>query len=178
MAERRSTKSYFEGNDLQVRNFATNRIQFKNLTINFFFSDTTSDLGNEQSLVLSVVLTLTDCPVTCNALLNEEQSLLVELCSNCLVLEHHTAACQALGILTSLVSYCYTEKISPPPDIYMEQINLHLESLIYSSLMNEKLVNELRQYLKCGIRLSEKNLEFAEEFVELIGGILTDDFGE
>lgn len=44
--------------------------------------------------------------------------------------------------------------------------------------MNEKLVNELRQYLKCGIRLSEKNLEFAEEFVELIGGILTDDFGE
>lgn len=60
----------------------------------------------------------------------------------------------------------------------MEQINLHLESLIYSSLMNEKLVHELRQYLKCGIRLSEKNLEFAEEFVELIGGILTDDFGE
>lgn len=137
-----------------------------------------SDLGNEQSLVLSVVLTLTDCPVTCNALLNEEQSLLVELCSNCLVLEHHTAASQALGILTSLVSYCYTEKICPPPDIYMEQINLHLESLIYSSLMNEKFVNELRQYLKCGIRLSEKNLEFAEEFVELIGGILTDDFGE
>lgn len=136
-----------------------------------------SDLGNEQSLVLSVVRTLTDCPVTCNALLNEEQSLLLELCSQCLVLEHHTAASQALGILTSLVSYCYAERITPPL-VYMEQINLHLESLVYSSLMNEKLQKELKQYLRCGVRLSEKNVEFGGNFVELIGGILTDDFGK
>lgn len=59
----------------------------------------------------------------------------------------------------------------------MEQINLHLESLVYSSLMNEKLQKELKQYLKCGVRLSEKNVEFGNNFVELIGGILTDDFG-
>lgn len=136
---------------------------------------TCSDLGNEQSLVLSVVLTLTNCPVTCHSLLNEEQNLVLELCSSCLVLEHHTAASQALGILTSLVTYCHNEIIVPPP-VYMEQINLHLESLIYSSLMNETLLKELSQYLKCGVKLSEKNPEFGEVFVELIGGLLTDDF--
>lgn len=134
-----------------------------------------SDLGNEQSLVLSVILTLTNCPVTCHSLLGEEQNLLLELCSSCLVLEHHTAASQALSILTSLVSYCYTEKITPPPS-YMAEINLHLESLIYSSLTNEKLIKELSSYLRCGVKLSEKNIEFGENFVELIGGLLTDDF--
>ena len=124
-----------------------------------------------------MVRTLTDCPVTCNALLNEEKNLLLELCSSCLVLEHHMAASQAIGILTSLISYCYAEKITPPM-VYMDQINMHLESLIYSSLMNDKLIKELKQYLKCGVRLSEKNFDFGENFVELIGGILTDDFGK
>lgn len=66
---------------------------------------TCSDLGNEQSLVLAVVLMLTNCPVTCYTLLNQEQNLVLELCSSCLVLEHHTAASQALSILTSLVCY-------------------------------------------------------------------------
>jgi hypothetical protein len=64
-----------------------------------------SDLGNEQSLVLSVVLTLTKSPAIDMRLLNEDQNLVLELCSTCLVLEHPTAASQALGILTSLVSY-------------------------------------------------------------------------
>lgn len=134
-----------------------------------------SDLGNEQSLVLSVILTLTNCPVTCHSLLGEEQNLVLELCSSCLVLEHHTAASQALSILTSLVSYCYTEKTTPPSS-YMAEINLHLESLIYSSLTNEKLIKELSSYLRCGVKLSEKNIEFGENFVELIGGLLIDDF--
>lgn len=59
--------------------------------------------GNEQGWVLKVILMLTKCPVTCHALLNEEKNL--QLCSMCLVLEDHTAASQALGILTSLISY-------------------------------------------------------------------------
>lgn len=134
-------------------------------------------MGNEQSLVLSVFLTLTNCPVTCNALLTDEKKLVLDLCSSCLVLDHHMAASQAMGILTSLVSYCYTEKITPPA-VFMEQINLHLESLIYSSLQQESLLKELTQYFKCGVKLSEKNVEFGENFVELIGELLTDDFGE
>lgn len=135
-----------------------------------------SDLGNEQSLVLSVVLTLTECPVTCNALLTEEQTIVLELCTSCLVLEHHAAASQALGILTKLVSYCYMEKM-PPPLAYMEQINLHIESLIYTSLVNEKWEKELKQYLKCGVCLSQHNYEFCENFVEIIGELLTNDYG-
>lgn len=57
----------------------------------------------------------------------------------------------------------------------MEQINLHLESLIFSSLADETLVKEFTQYLKCGVKLTEKNFSFGENFVELIGSILTDD---
>lgn len=59
----------------------------------------------------------------------------------------------------------------------MELINLHLESLIYSSIQQENLLKELTQYFKCGVKLSEKNVEFGENFVELIGELLTDDFG-
>lgn len=137
--------------------------------------DSLIDVGNsgtEQSLVLKVILTLTRCPVTCHTLLNEEKHL--QLCSTCLMMDDHTAASQALSILTSLISYCYNEKITPP-ESYMELINLHLESLIYSSLTDDTLVKEFSRYLKCGVRLTEKNLVFGENFVELIGGLLTDD---
>lgn len=64
-----------------------------------------------------------------------------------------------------------------PPESYLEEINLNLEGLIYSSLMDEKLVKEFCQYLKCGVQLSEKHFEFRENFVELIGGLLTDKIG-
>lgn len=103
--------------------------------------------------------------------------MLLELCSMCLVLEHHTAASQAIGILTSVVSYCHTEKISPP-QAYMTQIDLHLESLIYSSLTNEKHRKELTNYLVCGVRLAEKNLDFGTRFVNQISGTLTEDFSK
>lgn len=133
-------------------------------------------MGNEQSLVLLVVLTLTDCPVTCNALLTDEQNIVLELCTSCLVLEHHAAASQALSILTKLVTYCHMENMSPPT-AYLDQINLHMESLIYTSLINVKLGKELKQYLKCGVNLSAHNREFGEKFVEIIGELLTSSFG-
>lgn len=65
----------------------------------------------------------------------------------------------------------------PPPLAYMEQINLHIESLIYTSLVNEKWEKELKQYLKCGVCLSQHNYEFCENFVEIIGELLTNDYG-
>lgn len=127
--------------------------------------------------MLSVVRTLTECPVTCNALLADEKQLLLELCSMCLVLEHHTAASQAVRILTGIVSYCQAEKIAAPV-AYMTQIDLHLESLIYASLTSEHHHRELANYLVSGVRLAEKNFEFGERFVQLVGGILADDFGK
>lgn len=91
--------------------------------ISFAMRSLQGGASTEQSLVLSVILALTKCPVTCHTLLNEEVNL--ELCSACLVLENHTVASQAMAIMTSLIAYCYNEKISPPL-MYLEQINLHL----------------------------------------------------
>lgn len=134
-----------------------------------------SDLGDEQSLVLKVVLTLTESPVSCNVLLTEEQSIVLELCTSCLVLEHHAAASKALSILTKLVTYCYTEKI-PPPIAFVDQIDLHIESLIYVSMVDVNLEKELKLYLKCGVTLSEYNVEFRERFLDIVGNLLADNF--
>lgn len=136
-----------------------------------------SDLGDEQSLVLKVVLTLTECPVSCNQLLNDEQSIVLELCTSCLLLEHHAATSKALGILTRLVTYCYSEKIPPPID-YVNQIDLHIESLIYVSMVDANLEKELKHYLKCGVNLSQYNQEFRDRFLDTVGSLLTDNFGE
>lgn len=134
-------------------------------------------MGDEQSLVLRVVLTLVECPVSCNALLTEEQNIVLELCTSCLVLEHHAAASKALGILTKLVTYCYTEKITPPI-AFIDQIDLHIESLIYVSMVDVNLEKELRCYLKCGVSLSEHNQEFRERFLDIVGTLLTDNFSK
>ncbi|XP_055682037.1 integrator complex subunit 7 [Lutzomyia longipalpis] len=133
------------------------------------------DDGNEQSLILAVVLTLTRCPITCHSLLSEEQQLVHNLCSGCLMLEHHSASARALAILTSLINYCHAEHTVPPAS-YMNLINLHLESLIVTSLPQEKLTKEFSQYLKCGVLLSENDPEFGETFVDLMGSLLLDQF--
>lgn len=173
MAEGRSEESDHEGDVMQV----SERNALYSAHSPFLTSVFHSDEGNEQSLVLSVVRTLTECPVTCNALLADDQQSLLELCSMCLGLEHHTAASQAVRILTGIVSYCQTEKIFPPV-AYMAQIDLHMESLIYASLTSESNHKELANYLLSGVKLSEKNVEFADRFALLVGGILADDFGE
>lgn len=133
-----------------------------------------TDIGNEQTLILRVVLTLTNSPVTCHSLLDDDNSLITKLCSSCLVLEHHSAASLAMEILTSLVFYCHTENQIPSP-AFMCLIDLHLESLLFSSWASEKHLKEFASYLKCGIKLSENNHEFGENFVELIGSILLEE---
>lgn len=133
-------------------------------------------MGDEQSLVLKVVMTLTDCPVSCHHLLNDEQNIVLDLCTSCLVLEHHAATSKALGILTKLVTYCYTEGI-PPPISYVNQIDLHIESLIYVSMVDENLQRELKHYLKCGVDSSQYNQEFRDRFLDIVGSLLTNEFG-
>lgn len=127
--------------------------------------------------MLKVVLTLTECPVSCNQLLNDEQSIVLDLCTSCLILEDHAATSKALGILTKFVVYCYTEQI-PPPISYVNQIDLHIESLIYVSMVDSNLEKELKHYLKCGVNLSEYNQEFRERFLDIVGSPLTDNFGK
>lgn len=127
--------------------------------------------------MLKIVLTLTECPVSCNQLLNDEQSIVLHLCTSCLVLEHHAATSKALGILTKLVVYCCTEKI-PPPTSYVDQIDLHIESLICVSMVDANLEKELKQYLKCGVNLSQHNQDFRDKFLDIVGSLLTNNFGK
>lgn len=56
------------------------------------------------SKALDVVITLTECPVTCHTMLNDERNQILEVCETCLLLEHNIGG-KALTILTSLVSY-------------------------------------------------------------------------
>lgn len=101
---------------------------------------------------------------------------MLELCQSCLALENHVAASKALGILTTLVSYCYTENI-PPPAAYIEQIELHIESLTFLAVADKKLDNELMQYLKYGVALSQQNEVFRDRFLEIVSSLVTDDSG-
>lgn len=131
-----------------------------------------SDEGHEQSLMLSVILTLTKCPLIAGS--QDEESRILELCSSCLRLDHHRACSSSIAILTSIIAYCYSEKI-PPPQAYLSEINAHHERLIFSCLKDEALIYELCKYLKCGVQLAERNETLAMDFTKLIGKILTEE---
>lgn len=132
---------------------------------------------DEQSLVLRVILVLTQCSVSCHTILDNEKDLVLELCQSCLVLENHKAASKAIGVLTTLVNYCYTEQMSPPMP-YIEQIELHIESLIIMAVTDKELEKELTQYLKYGVGLSQNNATFRDRFLEIVSSLITDDSGE
>lgn len=133
----------------------------------------TDDAGNEQTLILNVILKLTDCPVTCNSLLDDEQHLVVKLCASCLVLEHQSAASFAVQILTSLVCYSHAEnRIAPAALVSM--IDMHLESLLFTTWYTDQFLPEFSVYLRCGVRLSKACSSFGENFVDLIGVMLVE----
>lgn len=81
-----------------------------------------------------------------------------------------------MKILTALIVFSYKE-IKVAPINYINLINMHLESLIYASLGDENSILELSGYLKCGVLISEQNIQFALTFLDLIAGLLTSDIG-
>lgn len=127
--------------------------------------------GHENSMMLKIILTLTKCPLIAGS--KKEEGRILELCTSCLKTVNHKANCLAIAILTSIVTYCYNEKKSPPQS-YLKEINSHHEQLITSCLKDDAHINELCQYLKCGVQLSEKNEGMAFDFTKLMGKILTD----
>lgn len=134
-------------------------------------------MSDEQSLVLRVLIAITQCSVSCYTILDNEKDLVLELCQSCLVLENHTAASKAIGVLTTLVNYCYTEQM-PPPLPYIEQIELHIESLIIMAVTDKELERELTQYLKHGVGLAQHNATFRDRFLEIVASLIVDDSGE
>lgn len=133
----------------------------------------TDDVGNEQTLILEVILKLTNCPVTCHSLLDDEQTLIVKLCGSCLVLEHQSAASIAVQILTNMVCYAHTENRLSPPAL-MSMIDLHMDSLLFTTWYSQQCLKEFSIYLKCGVKLSRNSVAFGENFVDLIGSMLVE----
>jgi integrator complex subunit 7 len=129
------------------------------------------DDGQETSMMLKIILTLTKCPLIAGS--KQEGDRILELCIICFKNINHKTNSLAIAILTSIVTYCYNEKISPPQN-YLKEINAHHEQLIMSSLKDEAHIRELSKYLKCGVQLSEKNEIVAVDFTKLMGKILTD----
>lgn len=132
-----------------------------------------TDAGNEQTLILNVILKLTDCPVTCHSLLDDDHHLVVQLCSSCLTLEHPSAASYAVQILTSLVAYSHAENRTAPPAL-MAMLNMHLESLLFTTWASDHCLAEFSVYLRCGVRLSKTCSTFGENFVDLLGTLLVE----
>lgn len=133
---------------------------------------TVRDEGPEHGLMLSVVLTLTKCPLIAGS--KDEESRILELCTSTFKNENHKTNSLAIAILTSVINYCYSEKIQPPQS-YLNEVNSHHEQLILSCLKDDAHIHELCKYLKCGVQLAEKNDGMAMDFTKLIGKILTEE---
>lgn len=135
-------------------------------------AQTVRDEGPEHGLMLSVVLTLTKCPLIAGS--KDEESRILELCSSTFKTVNHKTNSLAIAILTSVINYCYSEKLQPPQS-YLNEINSHHEQLILSCLKDDAHVNELCKYLKCGVQLAEKNEAMANDFTKLMGKVLTEE---
>lgn len=128
--------------------------------------------GNEHGLVLSVVLTLTKCPLIAGS--KEEEGRILELCVLAFKNVNHKTNSLAIAILTGVITYCYSEKTLPPQS-YLNEISSHHEKLILSCLKDDAHIHELCKYLKCGVQLAEKNVTMALDFTKLMGKILTEE---
>lgn len=99
--------------------------------------------------MLKVVLTLTECPVSCNQSLNDEQSIVLDLCTSCLILEHHAATSKALDILTKLVVLNKLDSIASSGAISKDQVAIveTLSAVYFQSMLGNFLpVNVLHTF--------------------------------
>lgn len=142
--------------------------------VNLISNAHTSIETREQILLLKVVYILSDDPLTCHSLLSESKKHIVEMCGNFLNLQNHTIASQALAILTRLVINCYTN-LQAETTFIIELIDVHLESLIFSSVGKDTLTKELQKYLMCGVKLAKINSEFSVGFVEIVVDLFADE---
>lgn len=128
--------------------------------------------SNEHGLMLLVVLTLTKCPLIAGS--KEEEGRILELCKSCFSSMNHKTNSLAIAILTSVITYCYNEKV-PPPQAYLNEMNSNHEKLIRASLKEDEHIREFSKYLKCGVQLAERNESFAIDFTKLMGKILIEE---
>lgn len=130
----------------------------------------------EQYLFLGIILKLSDCPLTCHTLLDqtEDSPTVLDLCKNCLCLNDYATASQAITVLASLVSYADISNKPQHITTIMEMINLHLQSLLWCTIRDEKHSEDLRKILACGIRVSSVKVNFGIELVTTLAKLLND----
>lgn len=129
--------------------------------------------SREQYLYLNILLKLCDCPLTCHALLNEEQESVTELCLTCICLDDYATASQAMSILAALLTYSGGDK--QITSNIMEIVNIHMEGLIFCMVGQKENECELKKILCCGIKIARVNNEFGTDFVNMLADLITEE---
>ncbi|XP_034103040.1 integrator complex subunit 7 [Drosophila albomicans] len=130
--------------------------------------------GAEQFLFLSILLKLSECPLTCQQLLLEHREALLRLCVQCISkLDDYTTATQAMAVLSALVAFGAQKQLTQVDDI-LQVVNLHMEGVLLCTARRAECTRDLRRVLTYGIRITQANAEFGAEFIELVSNTLGD----
>eukprot|EP00099_Drosophila_melanogaster_P021203 NP_648352.2 deflated [Drosophila melanogaster] len=132
--------------------------------------------SKEQFLFLSILLKLSECPLTCQQLLREHRVALLRLCIQCISkLDDYTTATQAMAVLSVLVAFGLKKKGSGEQvDDILHMVNLHMEGLLLCTAKRSECTRDLRRVLTYGIRITKANAEFGTSFI----GIVTNSLGD
>ncbi|KAH8257535.1 hypothetical protein KR038_011210 [Drosophila bunnanda] len=134
--------------------------------------------SQEQFLFLSVLLKLSECPLTCQQLLREHRGALLQLCIQCISkLDDLTTATQAMAVLAVLGAFGLRKKqetgVQQVEDI-LHMVNLHMEGLLLCTARRTECTRDLRRVLTYGIRITQANAEFGTSFIEIVTNTLGD----
>ncbi|XP_002137457.2 integrator complex subunit 7-like [Drosophila pseudoobscura] len=129
--------------------------------------------SHEQFLFLSILVKLSECPLTCQHLLREHRVALLRLCIQSMSkLDDYTTATQAMAVLSVLAAFG-TEQESQVDDI-LHTVSLHIEGLLLCTARRADCLRHLRRVLAYGIRISQANAEFGATFIEIVSNTLGD----
>lgn len=130
--------------------------------------------GAEQFLFLSILLKLSECPLTCQHLLCEHRDALLRLCNECISkLDDYTTATQAMAVLAALLAFGLKKQVAQVDDI-LDMVNLHMEGLLFCTARRAEFNRDLRRVLTYGIRITQANADFGADFVEMVTNTLGD----
>ncbi|XP_043647564.1 integrator complex subunit 7 [Drosophila teissieri] len=132
--------------------------------------------SKEQFLFLSILLKLSECPLTCQQLLREHRVALLRLCVQCISkLDDYTTATQAMAVLSVLVAFGLKKEGSGEQvDDILHMVNLHMEGLLLCTAKRTECTRDLRRVLTYGIRITQANAEFGTSFIEIVTNTLGD----
>ncbi|XP_037719177.1 integrator complex subunit 7 [Drosophila subpulchrella] len=132
--------------------------------------------SQEQFLFLSILLKLSECPLTCQQLLRDHRVALLRLCIQCISkLDDYTTATQAMAVLSVLVAFgLKKEAYSEQVEEILHMVNLHMEGLLLCTAKRPECTRDLRRVLTYGIRITQANAEFGTSFIEIVTNTLGD----